>query len=163
MSDFINISVTGQEQIAQELDGLYPAMANRGVETASTFLAQKLNDYEHAAPYNYVSWESVGGFVSDKQRRFVMAGIADGSIVIPYPRTSRDHYRVEGSGTAMRVMSDDVSMYYSMSDQGQARMQMLRGWDKISVFLLGLEADIVNAFRQGVEEAIQIMSKLGMS
>ena len=145
------------DDFAASIGNLYPEVEKYGVESAARWISDKLNRYAQAAPYNYVSYEDIGGFVSDKQRRFVMAGIADGRITIPYARSSADHYETVGTGANMRVESTDVSMYYSMHDEGQARMQALRGWDKVGNLLMGWSADIVRAFQLGVTDAIHQM------
>lgn len=56
----------------------------RQMEGAARVMHDKLATYP---PYKYVSWKSIGGFVSDKQRRFVMANIRKGIIQIPRKRT----------------------------------------------------------------------------
>jgi hypothetical protein len=41
-----------------------------------------------------------------------------------------------------------------MGNPGQTRMQQLRGWSDIATFLTGHNADLLEAFNQGVKEAI---------
>jgi len=142
------------EEFADSIGDLYPEMEKYGVESAARYMKDRLNQYVQAAPYNYVSYEMIGGFVSPAQQRLVMARISEGSIKIPYPRSSKDHYKTVGVGEHMQVVSDDVSMYYSMHDEGQARMQMLRGWDKVGFLLMAWSGDIVKAFQLGVTDAI---------
>ena len=160
----LNISIYGDRRVIQELNKLYPTAADKAVENANKILFAVLNRYVKAAPYNYLSWAqggpgSFGGFFSEAQRRFVMAKVASGEFTIPYPRTGKDHYQLSGTGRSQTIRSDDISMYYSMSDEGQAQMQAMRGWDKISVFLDGHRSDIMDAFDQGVKEAIsEVMS-----
>ena len=159
MGDFISLDVKGADEIRSRLDQIPAVAASRGVETASQYLAMQLNNYYQAAPYNYLSWAqggpgSFGGFFSEAQRRFVMASVADGSISIPYPRMGSDPYHIEGSGWSAKIISDRLSMYYSMSDDGQTRMQALRGWNKISIWLNENLTEIIQAFSLGVQEAM---------
>ena len=159
----IRIDIQNLQDVMYELDNLYPAVANRAVETADEWLVNSLNTYAQEAPYNYLSWADVGGFISDKQRAFVMAAIKEGRITIPYPRISRDNYHTVGSGYNQTIESNEESMYYSMSDEGQSYMQGMRGWDKVSVLLTAWNSSIMDAFEKGVREGIDIMNKLGLS
>lgn len=158
----IGVSVNGLNQLTSGLHGMYPKAAAKGVENANKILLAALNRYVASAPYNYLSWSmggpgDVGGFFSERQRAFVMASISQGSMTIPYPRVKKDHYALSGTGAHQSIKSDDVSMYYSMSDMGQTIMQALRGWDRISVFLQGHNADILQAFTFGVNGVISEM------
>lgn len=141
------------DAFAAAFGDLYPQLEKHGVESASRYMADMLNRYARNAPYNYVSYASIGGFYSDAQRRFVMAGLNDGSIDIPYSRSSGNHYETVGVGADMRVESTNVSMYYSMHDEGQARMQMLRGWSKVGDLLIANSDKILVAFEKGVIDA----------
>jgi hypothetical protein len=76
---------------------------------------------------------------------------------------ANDPYHVVGEGSEQIIVSDEPSMLYSMSDESQARMQSIRGWEKISLILHDREADIRNAFEKGVVEAIQIQGKLDIT
>ena len=165
MTDLISLDITGDKQLVESLDSLYPWMANGGVQAANAYLVDNLNEYARGAPYNYLSWAaggpgSFGGFFSEAQRRFVMASMADGSMRVPYQRMGNNPYHTEGEGSEQVIVSDDPAMFYSMSDEGQARMQAMRGWEKISLILHDREADIRNAFEKGVVEAVQIQGKL---
>jgi hypothetical protein len=162
MADWLSFTVSGDQRLVEDLSHLYPQAAARGVENGNRILLEALNRYVGNAPYNYLSWAQggpgeFGGFFSERQRAFVMASIAQDSMTIPYPRVKGDKYHLSGSGIGQKVVSDDVSMYYSMSDEGQTIMQALRGWDKISVFLVGHEKDIVAGFEQGVKAVISEM------
>jgi hypothetical protein len=167
MADFITLDITGDKQLVDELDQLYPAMANDGVQTANKYLVDMLNEYSRGAPYNYLSWAvggpgPYGGFFSERQRRYVMAGISSGEIRIPYQRLSGDPYHTVGEGSEQIIESTEQSMIYSMSDESQSKMQAIRGWEKISLFLHDREADIRDAFERGVKEAIEIMGRMGL-
>lgn len=159
MPDFLSIVIRGNTEIAAKLRMLGPAAAAAGVESAAQLIADRFNRYATSAAYNYVPYSAVGGFFSDRQRRFVMASISDGSIDPPYKRQDGDRFRVDGSGIGAKVVSDKVSMFYSMSDQGQAQLQGMRGWGKVSDILQENNADIVRAFDLGVADAITNMGR----
>ena len=94
----------------------------------------------HYPPYNYVSINrAYGGFVSDAQRRFVMASIAEGRIEPGYPhRTGRFQrgwiVRPIGGGAVQIVNATPYGPYLVGNDNmspSQANMMRLIGWRQI--------------------------------
>lgn len=154
MADLLSIAIKGNTEIQQKLETLSPRVADAGCEAGTEYIAQSFNQYATNAPYNYTPYSAVGGFYSDRQRAFVMAGIRQGTIPIPYPRSTADHFQKEGAGRAAKVVSDKPSMFYSMADTGQARLQALRGWGKVGEVLSAITPDVVHAFELGVQDAL---------
>lgn len=159
MPDFLSIAIRGNAEIAAKLERLEPAAAAAGTESAAQLIADRFNRYATDAAYNYVPYSAVGGFYSEAQRRFVMASLSNGTMHVPYSRKAGDHFSRQGSGINSKVVSDRVSMFYSMADQGQARLQGMRGWGKVSEILDANNADIVRAFDLGVADAITNMNR----
>lgn len=93
----------------------------------------------HYQPYKYIARAKAYGrtFKSDKQRRFVMAAIRDGRIDPGVPHrtgnTQRGWYaKVGNGGYRMSVGNDTPGAYFTRHDTGQAALNALAGWRKIS-------------------------------
>ncbi len=92
---------------------------------------------KHYSPYKYVSRKAAYGktFVSDKQRRYVMAAIRDGRIDPGVPhRTGRGQrgWVVIETQRGYTIRNDEPSMFYSMADDGQARLNAKAGWRTVT-------------------------------
>ena len=101
--------------------------------------------------------QAYGGWFSERQRRYVMAAINDGTITVPYPRTqgfSRG-WKIIGSGRTSILVNESDAGPYLKDDQRQARMPKLGGWKTLAQDLkerAGKITDIVNA---AVKKAIK--------
>lgn len=80
------------------------------------------------------AYPEVNGFFSDKQRRFVMAGIADGSIT---PGTSqrtgalKNGWRIEGRLSPLTIVNSAPGAVFAYHPIYQARQLDLVGWKDI--------------------------------
>jgi len=88
--------------------------------------------------YKYVSrgaaYPEVGGFFSEKQRRFVMAGIKSGRIQPGKPhRTKRlqEGWHIEGKNTPLQVVNSEPAAVFAFHPIYQARQLAMVGWKDI--------------------------------
>ena len=88
-------------------------------------------------PYKYITRAKAYGqtFVSDRQRRYVMARIREGSIDPGVPhrtgQTQRGWYaRPSNAGYKYNIGNDAPGAYYTRHETGQARLNALAGWKK---------------------------------
>lgn len=158
--EFIGIRLEGLAGTQAALTQLYPKAAGEGVMEANRYLLEELKTYP---PYAYVSWDDVGGFRSERQRRYVMARIAEGSIKPGSPnRTQRlaQGWHTVGAQDKNQLIANDVDYAPYEYEQGQqARMHELQGWEVIPAFLAHHMTELVWRFEQGVRKAIsEIMS-----
>ena len=90
---------------------------------------------KHYPAYHYVSYaQAYGGFVSDKQRRYVMAMIAEGKIEPGYPHRTGEFQRgwkYEPSPNSMKIVNDTPYGGYLMGEQ-QANMPAMGGWRQVA-------------------------------
>lgn len=157
---FVGIDVIGLEELRAKLRTLRPEAADAGVENANKYLL----DYERTAqpPYSYVSFkQAYGGFFSERQRRFVMANIADGGIVVPYRRTQdlRKGWQLLGTGTNQLLVNEVPAAAFTKDEATQARMMKMRGWTTVQQDVRDRMAEIVRRFEAGAQKA---MRKLGL-
>ena len=116
----------------------------QAMQAVNNYLYDKIHgDSADATPaYQYISRESAYGqtFVSDAQRRFVMAGIADGSITPG--QVNRDDSVTNAwqqsitQGTQSTIYNTNPASVYVYDNDRQARLNGLVGWLKISDFLI---------------------------
>lgn len=159
MADFMGIDISGAKEIAEKLNQIPPEAQDAGVESANAYIV----NFEQAyAPYTYVSVEQAGGWKSERQRRYVMARIREGSIQVPYQRkqTLRKGWRVEGNGRNQIVVNEVDHAAVVKDIKSQSRGHMLRGWDVVQTEIQERVDEIVRKFDAGVKEALR---KLGLT
>ena len=134
----ISFKVRGVEKVTAYLKSL-PRGIKKVAEKALTeyLIGAKPHGLKHYSPYKYVTRKKAYGqtFASDKQRRYVMAMIAEGRIDPGVPHRTGKGQRGWQSVETSRgytIKNDEQSMYYSMSDKGQARLNKLAGWRLVS-------------------------------
>lgn len=160
LADFVGIDITGIPELTAKLDKLYPEAADSGVENVDTYLVNTLRQYP---PYSYVPLAQVGGFVSEKQRRFVMAAISDGRITPGRPNRSQRLARgwhKEGEGRKQIIVNEVEYAAYEHEPANQTQMHMLQGWEIIPEFIHNRMDEIIRRFDAGVKNGIK---KLGLS
>lgn len=118
-----------------------PAKMRRPVLIAySEYMLKKFKLYPR---YKYKSrleaYSEVGGFFSDKQRRFVMAGIAAGRIQPGKPNRNQDlkkAWRIEGKENKdirqISLVNDNPAAVFAYHPIYQARQLDLVGWKDIN-------------------------------
>ena len=105
-------------------------------KVASSAIAEYLigdvsHGLRHYPPYKHIPWSQIGGFISEHQRRYVMAQIKEGNIT-PGISASNGYfcdawqYRAQGNWFAIY---NDVSYAPYLVGQGtQSRRAILQGW-----------------------------------
>ena len=153
-NDFVGLSVTGLPEIRDKLDQLEPAAVDDGVENANEYIVNSLRLYP---PYSYVPLSAVGGFKSDRQRRYVMAQIAQGNITPGQSnRTQRlsQGWQAMGSGSNQIVVNEVSYAPYEYEITQQSQLHMLQGWDVIPTFIQNRMDEILRRFDAGVKNAL---------
>ncbi len=106
---------------------------------------------KHYPPYKYVTRRRAYGkpFVSDKQRRFVMANIRSGKFTPGYPKRIgqlQRGWKVKGKGSNPTIYNDVPSVLPVMGDFTQSNHERLVGWRMVSPII---DANLNGALRQG--------------
>ena len=134
----IKFRVRGLEEFKGYIDSLQRNLRGKATEWVSDWLiGNGSRGLKHYPPYKYVTRKSAYGqtFQSDKQRRYVMARIADGTIDPGAPhrtgRLQRGWTRI-GSGVRTRIVNEEPHALYVMDTQGQARQPAKVGWRKVA-------------------------------
>lgn len=155
---FVGVNITGLTETVEALTKLYPEAADAAVESANQYILDTLKGPDGYAPYQYVSWAQIGGFVSDRQRRYVMAALASGEIPTPGSpnRTNRmrDAWMTQGSGREQTVTNETPDAVYTMSPTSQFRMHEVQGWPTVPAWLAAHANDIRGAFSDGIQKLL---------
>jgi hypothetical protein len=113
------------------------ALAKRELEASARKMLDALATYP---AYKHVSWKSLGGFKTDKQRRFVMANIRKGIIKIPRPRTGTlgRSWSIKEASTDDRIAfiigsNGNIAPYnrHVQDEPNQSRRHQRIGWKTI--------------------------------
>ena len=155
-NDFIGIEVFGIEELRREF-GNWPKIIQDGViDSANQYIIKNVKKYP---PYKYVTFQQAyGGWFSEKQRRYVMARIAEGTIKPGMPnRTNRfaQGWKIIDKGTQSIIVNEVPYAGYLMGDGTQARMHTKIGWDTLSKWINNNMSGIINAARQGLVNALR--------
>lgn len=137
MSDsFIGFDILGIPELKKFLDTLPDELIAEINEDALEYLQNVMRNYP---PYQYVSrrraYPEVGGWFSDKQRRYVMAKIRSGEITPGQPnRTQRlaNGWQVLGSGSNAILVNEVPYGQFVQGDGTQARQPALVGWRTVN-------------------------------
>jgi hypothetical protein len=153
MGDFIGIDVHGIPELQAKLAQLPAAVADDGVEAADKQIVNIMQAY---GQYHYISRQKVP-FVSDKQRRYVMASIRQGTIKVPYERTQglRNAWKTAGSGKTQIVVNESPYAGFVMGEGVQAHRFSLMGWETDLTRVRTHLSSIVQAFEVGARKAIK--------
>lgn len=151
--DFLGVDISGIPAIQDKLAGLYGPVADAGVEAGNEYLLGALKSYP---PYMYVSWAQVGGFISDRQRRYVMARIHDGTItpgVENRTNTLSQGWVTLGQGVNQIIVNEVPYAFFVVGEQ-MSRMHFLQGWHYYTFTVQRNMTGIKTAFQKGVNEEI---------
>lgn len=97
---------------------------------AKYIVGDERHGLKHYPFYRHVPWASIGGFVSDRQRRYVMANIREGKITPGISASNgylRDAWKYELHGTGYSIKNDVSYGGYLVGNQ-QSRRAVAQGW-----------------------------------
>mgnify|MGYP000904602947 CR=1 FL=1 len=158
MSDFVGVEVQGVESIITRLDQLHPVVADNGIDEANKFLLKYLKVYP---AYRHVRYKTAyGGWFSERQRRYVMARIQEGTIR-PGARnatmTLNQSWNIVGYGRASFIANTAPYAHYVIGEEDQAALPYRVGWRKPSIIAERHTKGIGTAFEEGVKKAIKLL------
>lgn len=132
----IKVSIKNLDKVVEFIKKVPLGMKTvTGRAVADYLVGDMSHGLKHYPPYKYVSWNSIGGFVSDKQRRYVMAKIRSGEIDPGYPHRTGNFQRgwYVGGEPPRYVIKNEISYgNYLVDDNEQSRMHSKIGWRTVS-------------------------------
>lgn len=154
--DFIGIEVSGLEELRREFGNWPKIIQDEVIDAANDYIMKSIVKYP---PYKYVTFrQAYGGWFSEKQRRYVMARIAEGTIKPGMPNRSGrlgQGWKVIDRGTSSLIVNEVPYAGYVMGDSSQARMMGKIGWSKVAQWLKDHMGGIIGAARKGLVEALR--------
>ena len=150
----VKVSIRGVEAVQAFIRALPRGTVKVGLQAFTEYIIGNMgHGLKHYQPYKYISLKKAyGGFASDKQRRYVMARIREGSIDPGVPHrtgnTQRAWTMVEtNGGYGYTIKNPTEGAYFTASDEGQANLNALAGWRKVSKVI---EDNLAGAMRHAL-------------
>jgi hypothetical protein len=138
MSDFVGVDIQGLPEVQRMLKNLPPEARAAAVDAGSDYLVNVLQQQptpKHVS--RRTAYPEVGGWFSEKQRKWWFANLNKGTVDTPYRRTQslRRGWKKYGRGNDAIVANETPGAFWAHDDQRQARQLGLVGWQKISVII----------------------------
>lgn len=158
--DFIGLEVAGVEELRTLLAKVPDAVGGEAVDEVNKYLVNVLKQYP---PYKHVKYkDAYGGWKSEKQRRYVMARISEGTITPGYANRSQEFsrgWKTVDKGINSLIVNEVPYGRYLMGDTTQARMMGMIGWDRITFIIRERMPEIIKKAVAGVKKGL---AKLGI-
>lgn len=156
----IRITIRNIEPIKDRIDVIKHGFRGVAVHAANVYLiGNDQRGLRHYVNYRYVSRKSAFGqtFKSDRQRRFVMARIAEGSITPGRSnRTNgiKEGWIIQGSSTQERIVNAVPGVNYVFGKQQSRQIQKV-GWRKTTDIIQTNIAGMARAAQLAINKLIQ--------
>ena len=154
------IAIEGAEQIALNISRLPDEAQDQAADEVNKYL---LNVFRLYPSYKYVPFKKAyGGFFSDKQRKYVMARIKEGTIkpgTSQRTQTLAKGWKIVGKGKTSIIANETSYASRVMGDKGRARMPKMIGWKTLTQIINEKQSKIDKQATVGVKRAIK---KLGL-
>jgi len=161
MSNFVGIDVSGIEEIIAKINALPPKAQDEVVQGVNKYLVNVLKAYP---PYKHVPFKKAyGKWFSEKQRRYVMARITEGTITPGMPNRSQRfsrNWKVVGYGKTSIIANEIPYGPYLVGDTSQARMPKKIGWSKLKDTIKNRMSKIIKIADAAVKKALH---KVGLN
>lgn len=157
-----SVRIKGLEQLQRKLkriEDLEPI--KRAVKDAGTHVREKVSKYP---PRKYVSIQDIGGWASDRQRRFFFWALRTGRIEVPYRRGQSPGSEDLGQSWAVKtekqgmsaVIGNDASYGPFVQDKSrQSRMHKAIGWKTAQDVADEEEDTVLKLIQQAVDNALR--------
>ena len=156
MSDFVGLDVAGINELVAKLDKLPDVAKDEAIEFVNQYLLNVLKTYP---PYKHVTFkQAYGKWFSEKQRRYVMARIAEGKITPGMPNRSQKfsrNWKVVGYGQKSIIANETPYGPYLVGNQSQSRMAKKIGWKTIKEIVAGRMSKIIRKADAGIKSALK--------
>jgi hypothetical protein len=132
----IKVSIKGVDKVVEYLRTVplgVKTVAGRSV--AEYLVGNTSHGLKHYPPYKHVPYSAIGGFKSDKQRRYVMARIREGTIDPGYSASNgylRDAWTIGGEPPRYVIKNDVHYAGFLVGDQDQSLHSQKQGWRTVS-------------------------------
>jgi hypothetical protein len=158
----IRFNVKAKPSELMKLISSAPRMARgKMTEAAAKYIIGDMErGAKHYPPYKYVSRKRAYGrtFVSERQRRYVMAMIHAGRIDPGYPHRTgiiQRGWYIKNSGAKATIANDARGVDFVHGDKKQARLNKLAGWRTVSEIAKANIKGAIKAAEQALKEYLK--------
>lgn len=157
----IKVTVRNLDEVKKWISDLPRKFRGAATEAmAEWFIGNGQRGLKRYPPYKYITRKAAYSktFVSDKQRRYVMARIREGSIDPGVPHRTGNYQRgwkIEKESVKARIVNQVPYARYVGGDEEQARLNAKVGWRKVTDII---STNIAGAIRHA-EAAINKLTK----
>lgn len=152
--DFLSIEIPELPALKKKFNRLHSLYLDEGADEANKYIVRVMKLYE---PYRYVPFQ----FVSEKQRRYVMARISEGTITPGSPHRMQKlagGWKIIGSGIEGFVANEvPYAPYVQGNRSQQSRHMKAVGWKGIDIRMKERAGEVARRFGIGVQKAIRIL------
>lgn len=156
----IQIKVRGLQETKAFISSLPKHL--RGIATkamAEWFIGDGRRGLKRYPPYKYITRRMAYGktFVSDRQRRYVMARIREGSIAPGVPHRTGNYQRgwqMINKGVQTQIVNNVPYAGFVGGDEQQARLNKRVGWNTVSEIITSNMKGAVRAAHAAIREYI---------
>ncbi len=161
MSDGINIEIKGLDEAVKKLTTMAQLRkVHAGIRDAGMYLKGKMAIYP---PRKHITIASLGGWKSDKQRKWFFANLRKGTIDVPYRRgQSPGSEDLANKWTSkydknkfQAVVGNDASYARLVMGKKQTEMMKRIGWKKVDVIAKDETRKVQELMIDAVRRAIQ--------
>jgi hypothetical protein len=149
----IKIDVRGIEQVRQYMQKVELGVKGVAARALAEYLIGNVqHGLKHYPPYKHVPYSQIGGFKSDKQRRYVMARIREGSIDPGISASNgymRDAWKLSGEAPRYQITNDVGYAGYLVGDNDQSLHSQKQGWRTVTK---NIADNIVGAFKHATDK-----------
>ena len=165
MSDFVGIDIKGLPELLAKFEKLPIAVQDAIVDEVAPYLVNVLQTEQPSPNHNITrkqAYPEVGGWFSEKQRKWFFWALRSGQLDLPYHRTqeTRRAWRVYGKGRNAIVANETPGAVFTRDDDRQSRHEALVGWQKIGAMLKAKTKEITRKAEAGTVKGIK---KAGLS
>jgi hypothetical protein len=152
----VDIVIDGLEALRSKLDRFPKEAQDAAANQVNKYVLNVMREY---ASYKYVPFKTAyGGWFSEKQRRYVMARISEGTLHPGSPsRTQalRAGWKTMGTGMDSLIVNAVPYASFVIGDDTQSRMHKKIGWWTVGKRLKERAAEIERQAKAGVDNAIK--------
>ena len=135
----LKITSKGIPELQRRLKSLASDIKDVATRAVAEYLVgDRTHGLKHYPEYRHVPYSRIGGFVSARQRRYVMARIREGTIDPGAPHRTGNYQRgwqAINEGVKTQIVNSVPYAQYVGGDETQARLNKKVGWRTVSAII----------------------------
>jgi hypothetical protein len=150
------VRIEGLDELLKKLDNLQQLKTVKaGIKSAAVYIQGVLKEYP---PRKHIPLSAVGGWKSEKQRRWFFANLREGKIQVPYKRTKALGHRwtiqTQDAGFTAIVGNNTPYGPFVMGAGQQTEMMKMIGWKTTEQVAKEETRKVTEMMIKSIQEAI---------